>query len=207
MEFFLRSPAEPSRLAVLPGAFNPPTRAHFALAQAALGVADQVLFVLPRAFPHKHYEGASFEDRVRMLAAAAEGDPRLSIAAAPEGLFIDIARACRAAYPALARLYIVCGCDAARRAVEWDYGQPGAFARMLDEFELLVADRQGHYEPPPELRHRIHPLPLGAGYGDISATEVRERIRSGRDWLHLVPPAIAEMARGIYARGAEAGRG
>jgi nicotinic acid mononucleotide adenylyltransferase len=92
MEFFRRAAARPGRLGVLAGTFNPPTRAHLALAQAALGCADEVVFVLPRAFPHKAYGGASFEDRVRMLAAAVGDEPRFSIAASGAGLFIEIAR-------------------------------------------------------------------------------------------------------------------
>ena len=97
MDFFRRTTAKPRRLAVLPGTFNPPTRAHMALARAALASADEVLFVLPRAFPHKPYSGASFEDRVRMLAAAVADEPRFSIASSDGGLFIEIARQCREA--------------------------------------------------------------------------------------------------------------
>ena len=50
-------------LAILAGAFNPPTRAHLAMADAALAVVDEVLFTLPRAFPHKEFTRAEFETR------------------------------------------------------------------------------------------------------------------------------------------------
>ncbi|HBY64428.1 MAG TPA: hypothetical protein DEH78_31800, partial [Solibacterales bacterium] len=94
MDFLRRAPGAPSRLALFPGAFNPPTIAHLGLAQAALACAAEVLFVLPRAFPHKTYrEGPSFEQRLPLLLAATAAEPRFSIASAPAGLFIDIARA------------------------------------------------------------------------------------------------------------------
>src|ERR1035438_2900486 len=80
MHFFHRAEGRPSRLAVLPGTFNPVTVAHLELARAALPLVDEVVFVLPREFPHKEYVGASFAERVEMLAAAG-GHPRFSIAA------------------------------------------------------------------------------------------------------------------------------
>src|SRR5579863_363849 len=51
LEFFRRAAGEPHSLGVLPAAFNPPTRAHLALARAALGIVEEVLLVLPREFP------------------------------------------------------------------------------------------------------------------------------------------------------------
>ncbi|MGC8793857.1 MAG: hypothetical protein ACP5U2_10755, partial [Bryobacteraceae bacterium] len=173
--------------------------AHLALARAALGRVDEVLFALPRRFPHKSWDGASFEDRIRMLDAALEGMERCSLAATDGGLFIEIARECRAAYPPGVELFFVCGRDAAERIVNWNYGKPEAIREQLQEYQLLVAPRGGAWEPPPELRDRIHPLPLEGDYDQVSATEVRERIRRGEPWRSLVPEAIAEMVERIYS--------
>lgn len=203
MDFFRRTSATPRRLAVLPGTFNPPTRAHLALARAALASVDEVLFVLPRAFPHKSYTGASFEDRVRMLAAAAGGEPRFSIASSDGGLFIEVARQCREAYGPDVELLILCGRDAAERAVSWDYGHPGAFREQLGEYGLLVAPRAGSYRPPVEFEDRIQGLAAVDGCDEVSATDVRERIRRGEPWEDLVPRPIVEMVRGIYREGKE----
>ncbi len=191
---------ELEKLGVLAGTFNPPTRAHMALARAALAVVDKVLFVLPRVLPHKVWEGARFEDRVRMLEAALCGEPRFSIAASERGLFIEIARECRAEYGPGVELYFLCGRDAAERIVNWDYGRPGAFLEQLSEYQLLVAPRKGDYEPPPEMRGRIHPLAVPPDYGEVSATEVRRRIRTGEPWEHLVPENIVALVREIYEK-------
>lgn len=200
MEFYRRAGGSPETLAVLAGTFNPPTRAHMGLAEAALAVADEVVFVLPRLFPHKRYEGASFEERIHMLERAAAREPRYSIASTETGLFIDIARACREAYGPRVRLLFVCGSDAAERIVNWDYGRPGAFAQQLREFELLVADRKQRFTPPAEFRERIHALEIDDWIRRLSATEVRERIRRGEPWRDLVPQEIVEeVARGYGA--------
>jgi len=83
MEFLSRSREQPARLGILPGSFNPPTRAHLALAEAALAELDEVVLVLPRAFPHKNYDGASFVQRADMLRALAAYSSRLRTSAAP----------------------------------------------------------------------------------------------------------------------------
>src|SRR5437868_5394475 len=185
IEFVRRATRMPRRLGILPGTFNPPTRAHLALARAAETYVDEVLFVLPREFPHKPYEGASFEERIEMLDLAAADNPRFSIASTDRGLFIDIAKECRNVYGDTA-LSFLCGRDAAERIVNWDYSDPNALQTMLDMFDLRVASRGGDYRPPRELAHRIHPLPVDPGYEEVSATDVRERIARGDSWEHLV---------------------
>jgi nicotinate-nucleotide adenylyltransferase len=200
VEFFRRAEGQPLALGVLSGTFNPPTRAHLALAEAGLGVAGEVLFVLPRELPHKTYAGVGFADRRRMLEIATLGQPKYSIAATRRGLFIDIARECRAEYGPRVALTFLCGRDAAERAVNWNYGKPGAFLDMLREFEMLVAARQGGFAVPAEMRGRIRALPLPAEYGEVSATQVREKIARGEAWENLVPQAVVPLVRKLYAK-------
>jgi len=196
MNFFQRSSAPPSRLGVLPGTFNPPTVAHLALARAALEIVDEVVFVLPQVFPHKPYHGASFEQRVAMLRSALRSEAAFSIASARQGLFLEIAAECRGDYGAHVQLSFLCGRDAAERIAGWDYGG-AAFADTLSGFDLLVAARSGEFHPPDGLESRIRTLPL-AGFDEISATEVRDRITHARPWEHLVPPEIHAEVRRIY---------
>ena len=189
MEWFRRE--APSRVAaVLPGAFNPPTRAHLALARAALDHAGEVVFVLPRAFPHKNYEGPSFDERLAMLRTATANEPRFALAACEGGLFLEIARELRSSDPALERILFLCGRDAAERIVAWDYGSLPPIEEQLREYELLVAPRQGEYLPPEPLRASVTALRLPEPLDEISSSEVRARIREGRDWRPLVPPEL-----------------
>ncbi|HVX66222.1 MAG TPA: adenylyltransferase/cytidyltransferase family protein [Bryobacteraceae bacterium] len=198
MEFFRRASGRPQALGLFPGTFNPVTLAHLALARAALACVEEVVFILPRAFPHKRYEGASFEQRVHMLEAALANEPRFSIAATEGGLFIEIARECRTAYGPAPELYFLCGRDAAERIVNWNYGAAGAFAEQLREYHLLVAPRQGVYKPPSDCLARIHSLALEQDYDELSASEVRVRIARGERWEHLVPAAAVDLVREIY---------
>jgi nicotinate-nucleotide adenylyltransferase len=198
MRFVRQGTAHPATVAILAGSFNPPTVAHLALADAARGHAEQVVCVAPAALPHKEQHGATVEERARMLL---EADPAeaFAVAISEGGLFIDIARECREHYGERIGLYFVCGRDAAERIVSWDYGRPGAAEQMLADFELLVAPRSGDYVAPGHLRRRIHALPVGGNFEAVSSTGVRERIRRGEPWEHLVPAGIVEQARRIYS--------
>jgi nicotinate-nucleotide adenylyltransferase len=193
MQFYNRVTTAPAKLAILPGAFNPPTRAHLAMAESALTVADEVLFVLPRAFPHKEYSGAAFDTRVELLLAALAGKSRFSLASSDRGLFIEMAREARADYGASAELFILCGRDAAERIVNWDYGSEDSIEKQLEVFELLVASRGGAYEPPRPIRNRVRSIALPAGVEEISSSEVRRRIRAGEPWHDLVPGPVASL--------------
>lgn len=180
------------RVGVLAGAFNPVTRAHEALARAARTYCHEIVGVLPREFPHKHFHGATLDQRREMIERSGVAD-RVEIV--ESGLFIDIARELRQEGDELA---FICGADAAERVIHWNYGDPGAIARILEEFSLLVAPRATDFDPPEHLRHRIHPLAVEAGFEDVSSTEVRNRIAAGDAWEHLVPDPIVDFVRRIY---------
>jgi nicotinate-nucleotide adenylyltransferase len=197
MEFLQRTIGQPSRLGVFPGSFNPPTVAHLALARAALRHVDEVVFVLPRVFPHKNYRGATFDERLELLGLATAGESAFAVASSHGGLFLEIAGECRKAYGSDIQLSFLCGRDAAERIVGWDYGRPHAAAEMLREFTLLVAARNGSYEPPAEHSHAVRPIEV-RGCDEISATEVRDRIARGEPWEHLVPESIRGSVARIY---------
>jgi len=185
---------KPTRVGVLAGAFNPVTRAHLALAETAMSAVDEVICVVPRVYPHKHFHGAALEDRVEMLRIAGAGRYRVQITEG--GLFIDIARELRRPDNEIS---FICGRDAAERIINWNYGEAGAIDRMFNEFSLIVAERGGMYEAPEHLRHRVRHLELDADLRDVSSTDVRRRIAAGEPWEHLVPASIADRVREIYA--------
>ncbi|MBL8295511.1 MAG: adenylyltransferase/cytidyltransferase family protein, partial [Bryobacterales bacterium] len=75
MDFLLKAPGHPQRAGILPGSFHPITRAHLALARAALAVVDEVILVMPRRFPHKDYERVTLEQRIELVRRAAASEP------------------------------------------------------------------------------------------------------------------------------------
>jgi nicotinate-nucleotide adenylyltransferase len=198
LKFVKSSIGKISRLGVLPGSFNPPTRAHMALANAALEHCDEILFVLPQALPHKNYGGVGFEDRLRLLTSAVEAHPRYSAASSEGGLFLEIAGECRGAYGDEVEIAFLCGRDAAERIVGWEYEREEMLAEMFEQFSLLVARRQGEYVAPEHLAPYIRCLDIDLEWDAVSATDVRERIASGSNWRELVPEHIAEDVHRVY---------
>ncbi len=184
-------------IALLPGSFHPITTAHLELARTALQWADRVLFVLPRSFPHKSYDQVTLQDRLDLIRMAID-NPRMEAAVTEGGLFIEMVRECRRRLPALEKIYVVCGRDAAERIVSWEYDGIEPIDQQLREYELLVAARNGQYRPPAHLAAHIHTMPLGPGLEEVSATALREKIRNGGDWEQYTPPAIRERVRELY---------
>lgn len=183
--------------ALLPGAWNPPTRAHVALARAALRRADCVVLVLPRCFPHKGQEGASFEQRAEWLRRIAERERGFAAAISEGGLFIEMAREARAA--GAKRVWVACGRDAAERITGWKYAEGETIEAQLEEYELLVAPRPEPFAAPPELSGRIQALELEPGWEEVSSTEVRRRLRAGERWEDLVPEELREAVGVAYS--------
>ena len=196
MRFVYKAPGAPASVAILAGAFNPPTAAHLALADAALSVVDEVLLAIPQSFPHKAFDGASLEQRLDMMERLARSREGLSAAVAEGGLFAEIAREARPHYGPAA-IHLLCGRDAAERIINWKYDDPDFVDRMLAEFGLLVAPRAGEFHPPDALRSAIRTLHMG-DYDECSSTRLRDAIRTGEDWRRLVPDAIAEVVRNLY---------
>jgi nicotinic acid mononucleotide adenylyltransferase len=189
---------DPKRVALFPGTWNPPTIAHLDIARVARNYADEVIWVLPRAFPHKGFEGADFDARARMLEVLARQDKAFSAAVSDGGLYAEIAGEAREYFGPQTAISLVLGRDAAERIAAWDYGAAGVFDDFVRRYELLVAARRGEYEPAGHHKESIFTLPMETSWDDVSSSEVRRRIQSGEDWRGLVPPSIVEIVRGLY---------
>lgn len=183
---------------MFPGAWNPPTVAHVAMARAALGYAGEVVWVLPRAFPHKAFEGASFDERVEMLCRIARAERGFSVAVSKGGLYFEIADEARLYFGDAPEIALLCGKDAAERIASWDYGTPGVFDAMLDRYPFLVAERAGEFLPAARHAGQVIRLAMGEEFTEVSSTEIRRRIREEVPWHDLVPKAIGDLVEGIY---------
>jgi len=187
---------------VLPGAFNPVTKAHIVLAEASIEQhqLDQIVFLLPEVFPHKEYTGASFEERLALLKAALSGEPRCAIASSDQGLFVEIAKAVRDEYGPVVEIHMICGRDAAERIVNWDYGDAPDFSQQLLQFQMLVGSRGERYHVPARYEGRIHGIEMPRGLSEVSATDVRLAVSQDQGCEHLVPAEVADeiVKRKLY---------
>jgi nicotinate (nicotinamide) nucleotide adenylyltransferase len=200
------------RLGVLSSLFNPPTRAHLALAAAALRQLsiNDVVFLLPVVPPHKKEVAATLEQRAEMLRLALCDIPECSAAICTHGLFLEMARALRECCPEGTQFTFLMGRDAAQRIlVEWPYtDREAALAEMFSLFSVAVADRDGSFHFPEDAlgrryADRIARVTLEAEFAEHSSTRARAAAARGEALEKLVPSLVAEYIRahGLYAAG------
>ncbi|NDJ09600.1 MAG: hypothetical protein EBY17_00180 [Acidobacteriia bacterium] len=204
LNFLHRASLQPARIAIFPGAWNPPTVAHVAIAQASLQWADEVIWILPKSFPHKSFDGASFEQRQEMLRQLARTCDAFSAAVSETNLHIEMAREASVSCGPEVEIGVICGRDAVERIATWDYGRPGVFEEMLAAHPLLVASRQGEYTAASHLASRVIPLQLEADFNDVSSSEVRRRVEMKEAWQHLVPETLVPEVARLYSAGVSA---
>lgn len=208
----LRSPARvPRRLAVVSGAFHPPTLAHRALARAALRAgADAALFALGTVTLDKKAAGLPLEARLELLDELSRDDDRLGIVVHNAGLYADQAVALRRAMPDIRDLVFVVGMDKLPQLLDPRYYADieRDLARLFARARLWVAPRgdAGYREFLAQVsrtvvaghRDRLSWLPLARRWRTVSATDVRAALERGDAEIDTLPrgwPARLAVSR------------
>jgi nicotinate-nucleotide adenylyltransferase len=179
-----------TRLGVFGGAFDPPHRAHRALAQAAV---EQLRLHELRIFPtgqawHKPRALTAGEHRLAMARLAFDGLPHVEVddremRRAGATYTIDTLRELHGENPG-AELFLLMGADQAEAFTTWRDWQ--AIAGLAT---LAVAQRPGSAAArlPPQVRWQA----LAAPSMDVSASAIRARLAAGEAAIHLVDPPVA----------------
>ncbi|KQM75738.1 nicotinate-nucleotide adenylyltransferase [Xylophilus sp. Leaf220] len=178
------------------GAFDPPHRAHVALAQAAVAqLGLDCLHVFPTGHAwHKTRTLSPAEDRLAMVRAAFVGEPHITVddreMRRPGPTYTaDTLNELAAENPGAA-LFLVMGADQAARLGTWH-----AWEEIVRIAIISIAGRPNatstsdvfHAERLPGARIRQIALPAQ----DISATDIRQRVAEHRGIDLLVPPVVA----------------
>jgi nicotinate-nucleotide adenylyltransferase len=189
-------------LGVFGGTFDPPHRGHVSVASGLQesGVLDEILWIPARQSPLKPTNPlASSEHRLEMVRAAIEGHAHQSVSdieCSREGpsYTVDTLRALNSERPE-ARLVLIMGSDQFAELANW---------READEIvrlaEVCVWARDGTelaaVQPSLSLTWSAADVPPV----DVSSTEVRDRVREGRPYRHLVPGSVADIIEreGLY---------
>ena len=186
-----------TREALFGGSFDPVHVAHLMVAEAAADELDATVRLLPaREQPFKRAaHQASAEQRAAMLDRAVSGNPRLRV----ERVELDLPtpsysvrtlRALAEREPGN-RFMLLLGADAARDLAAW--WEVEALPGLAD---VVVFARPGASVPRHPLISRVIPVPSI----DLSATQVRERVKQGRSIRYLVPDQVREYiaTHGLY---------
>lgn len=197
MELRGPEPGRRPRLGVFGGTFDPPHVGHTRVAADvadALGL-ERVLWIPAGVPPHKPERAVSpAAVRLAMVRAATRSDPRFEASTLEcerpgPSYTVDTLEALHDAAPAR-DLVLILGADQFAGLASWR-----APERILELAELAVMDRGGESGrlARPDLRGAERARFVPVRRVDVSSTEVRRRVRSGRDIGGLVPPGVAEI--------------
>jgi nicotinamide-nucleotide adenylyltransferase len=204
----LLTPLEPPRsLAVLPGAYNPPTRAHVTLAESARARGfEAVLFSVGTVTLDKPESDLALEERIQLLVEIAR-ESGFGVALVNRGLYAEQAEALRGALPDLERLAFVIGMDKVAQIFDPRYyvDRERALHSLFERAGLLVAARGALDRPALE---RLLEEPLSRAFGrhiewleldpavrKVSSTAVRERLARGEPAAEWLPPSVERYLR------------
>ncbi|TXT22925.1 MAG: nicotinate-nucleotide adenylyltransferase [Planctomycetota bacterium] len=199
----------PTRLGIYGGSFDPVHLGHLLLAETCRETCDldRVLFLPCGQSPHKPNGAvASGNQRAEMLEFAVAGDPRFGVCRielerSGPSFTVETLRQLRVEQPD-SELFFLMGADSLSDLPLWR--EPYAIL----ELATIVAVNRGQ-RPPPDLatlearlgstvRERVRLVTMPAI--ELSATEIRERARTGRSLRFRVPRAVEEYIRqhGLY---------
>jgi nicotinate-nucleotide adenylyltransferase len=184
-----------SRVGVFGGSFDPPHVGHLLTAGDAADQLrlDQVLWVPVGTQPCKGaHSAAGAEHRLRMVELTVEGHPRFvtepsEVRRGGLSFTVDTLEELRERLPA-AELFLLIGEDSWRTFVKWR--EPERI-RQLARVAVLTrggpADPSGSGEP---AGGQEEPVGLPTRRVDVSATEIRQRVRSGLPIRGFVVDAV-----------------
>ena len=189
------------RLGIFGGTFDPPHIGHLLLAGEAQEQfqLDLVLWVLTFKPPHKSGQIiSSIQDRLDMVMAAINGNrnfelSRIDIDRPAPHYAIDTVRLLGKENPGAELIYLMGG-DSLENLLKWY--QPAEFVRGCHALGVMRRpgnriDLTGLESQIPGITHKIRffDSPLV----DISASQIRDRIREGRPYRYFVHPGVFDI--------------
>lgn len=184
------------------GTFDPIHTGHLVIAEEARirFDLDEVVFVPAAVPPHKKRADLSpAEDRYAMALLATASNPyfsvsRIELERPGPSYTIDTVRQFRAQQGADAQLYFLTGADAILEILTWR--DPEALAR---ECRLIAAARPGYdleqigRRLPDNIRAAVDTLVVPGV--DVSASEIRRRVRAAVSISYLTPEPVIDYIR------------
>ena len=211
--------SEPAGVGLLGGTFNPIHNGHLEIARQTRDALHlkRIVFIPTGDPPHKHQEDlAPARDRYEMVRLAVASDPSFTVSDIEvrrpgKSYSIDTIRLLLEQYGGSVPLYFLIGLDAFLELPTWRdpaialtlcsfvvISRPGAFFQALGSLPLIPRiPRQSLVDLDEGSSSRLE-VPIGEQAliclrlppCEVSASDIRTRIKQGRPTANLLPPAV-----------------
>ena len=188
------------RIAIFSGSFNPIHNGHMAIAREVLrqGAADELWFLVSPQNPLKENSDLMAEEyRLKLVELAIENEPGMKASDFEFNLSrpsytIHTLENLRKNYPQH-QFSLFIGGDNLAIIHKWI-----EYRRIIDEFGLIVYPRSGFAIN----EDSVFPNTtfVTAPLIDISATEIREKLKKGDSIIGMVPEKVAKFLKGAKGR-------
>jgi nicotinate-nucleotide adenylyltransferase len=197
------------KIGIMGGTFDPIHVGHLVTAEAVrieFGL-DNVLFIPAGSPPHKdHSQVSPALHRYIMTAMATYSNPYFYVSAIElerpgPSYTIDTIRALAQQYGPQTELYFITGADAVGDLPTWN-----DIDKLLDLCQFVATTRPGHQSALDSVisffgrkgEERIHRVTTPEL--EISATDIRERVKRGRSIKYIVPESVENyiLKEGLY---------
>jgi nicotinate-nucleotide adenylyltransferase len=184
-----------NKLGILGGLFDPIHYGHLALSRHALEQLNltKVLLIPSHNPPHRE-EISDYTHRLRMTEIAVEKDDGLEASDLEshiegQSYTLKTLKRLRKQYPEFT-LYFLIGSDNLKKMEDWYKPE-----EIMSLAQVVMAKRPGEEgSAPGKYRERI--IEIDMPPVDISSTQIREAVRSGRPIDKLVPEKVAQYIKG-----------
>ena len=202
---------QPQKIGIMGGTFDPIHMGHLVMAEAVrmdYGLA-KVLFIPTGTSPHKHGSPVTPAiDRYIMTMMATYSNPFFFVSPIERdrpgpSFTIDTVRALVAEYGPGTEFYFLTGTDAVLELHTWNN-----IDELLDLCHFVAASRPGKVRSiaeeierlGPKAKERIHRLTTPEL--EISATDIRKRVRLGKSIRYFVPESVEHYIHkeGLYLK-------
>lgn len=188
------------RIGILGGVFNPIHYGHLVIASEAKDKLnlDKVIFVPTGKAPHKKVKGATPEERYQMVSLAIKGNSSFEVSP------IEIEKSNLASRPTFtletirefikiynkAKIYFIVGLNEMLKISTWKEPK-----KLLELCKFVVVTRPGYESSKLDKRIASKVMILQVPGLEISASDIRKRIKTGRPIRYLLPPSVEEYIR------------
>ena len=182
------------KIGLFGGAFNPVHNGHMAVARTAVKEMnlDKLIFIPTGHAPHKEETEISREDRYNMLLEAISCEEKMSVSdyelkSEKVNYSADTTEYFKSLYPD-DEIYFLIGDDSYNQLDSWREPQ-----RITEAATLLVFPREGAEVKKPAVALLMEIV-------EISSSEIREKIKMGKDCRNLLPKRVFDyiIKRNLY---------